>query len=199
MVDLTNTWIFDIETRMRIGKFPNFYQKAAEFLCLVAINPITNEEKIWTKDDNLDEMFKFLFSVDYLAGHNIRAYDIKALGHLFPDHKEELYKIQLIDTRWLALKDKKANPNGGGLFTYKEMKAFDKAGGYEPKSPNSLEAWGYRLGDHKLDAYADYKDEDWNKLALTDELIDYCIQDVNLNIKLFMFLLKEKGVEYGVE
>ena len=55
MVDLTNTWIFDIETRMHIGKFPNFYQKAAEFLCLVAINPITNEEKIWTKDDNLDE------------------------------------------------------------------------------------------------------------------------------------------------
>ena len=67
------------------------------------------------------------------------------------------------------------------------------------KSPNSLEAWGYRLGDHKLDAYADYEEEDWNKLALTDELIDYCIQDVNLNIKLFVFLLKEKGVEYGVE
>ena len=49
------------------------------------------------------------------------------------------------------------------------------------KGSHSLKAWGYRLGNYK-DAY-----EDWSKL--TEEMVDYCRQDVEVLYSLYCKLL----------
>lgn len=51
---------------------------------------------------------------------------------------------------------------------------------------HSLRAWGQRLGDHKID-FTDYDG------GLSDEMIDYCKQDVHLTVRLYKHLLNELG------
>lgn len=48
---------------------------------------------------------------------------------------------------------------------------------------HSLDAWGKRLGDHKI-GFTDFEG------GLTEEMIEYCIQDVNLTAKLYNHLVK---------
>ena len=55
----------------------------------------------------------------------------------------------------------------------------DRLGGH------SLESWGKRLGSAKID-YKDFS-------KFTPEMLEYCIQDVNLTEKVFKALIKEQG------
>lgn len=50
---------------------------------------------------------------------------------------------------------------------------------------HSLDSWGKRLGNHKGDF------SDWTQFS--QEMLDYCIQDTNLNKDIYFELLKEKG------
>ena len=51
---------------------------------------------------------------------------------------------------------------------------------------HSLRAWGQRLGDSKID-FTDYDG------GLTEEMIEYCKQDVHLTVRLYKHLTKELG------
>ena len=53
----------------------------------------------------------------------------------------------------------------------------DIQGGY------SLKAWGHRFGDYKIQF------EQFDKF--TDEMLEYCDQDVNLTYRIFSFLIKQ--------
>ena len=55
---------------------------------------------------------------------------------------------------------------------------------------HSLEKWGYKLGYHKID-FSDY-------LNYSQDMMDYCIRDVELNLEVFKELRKEsKGFDKG--
>ena len=195
-INMANWWVFDIEVRMSRRITANFYQRSEEFLCVVFQNVITDEVKVWTKDDDMKEMFKFLFSADMLIAHNGREYDIRALGHLFPSLDKPLRDMPLFDTRYASLKHPEKSPKG--IYTYKEMEAYDKKLGYpETKQLNALKAWGYRFGFNKLDYYEDYTDKDWENLQLSDQLVEYCKVDVELNVKLFWHLMKKGDIVHA--
>ena len=56
---------------------------------------------------------------------------------------------------------------------------------------HSLKAWGQRLKFHKGD-YGE-QDEAWD--AYTQQMLDYCVQDVALNVKLYELILSKKYPE----
>ena len=55
---------------------------------------------------------------------------------------------------------------------------------------HGLAGWGKKLGDEKIDF------EDWERYS--KEMLEYCIQDVRLNVKVFKILMREvKGITNG--
>lgn len=58
------------------------------------------------------------------------------------------------------------------------------------KGPHSLDTWGFRLGDYKIQF------DDWSEL--TDQMVEYCIQDTSLTVKLYTALTKKMlDLEYS--
>jgi hypothetical protein len=53
--------------------------------------------------------------------------------------------------------------------------------------PHGLEAWGYRVGNRKIEIH------DWR--TFTPEIIERCEVDVLINEKVYYALLKEAGLE----
>ena len=51
------------------------------------------------------------------------------------------------------------------------------------KGSASLKAWGYRLSDYKID-FKDFT-------SFSEEMLSYCIQDVNVTHKLFQHIQKQ--------
>ena len=112
----------------------------------------------------------FLATADELIGHNIQGYDIPVLAKVLGWSPSPETKIT--DTLVMA---RVHRPDIGAL---------DKADPECPKTVfgrHSLDAWGYRVGERK----AEY-DGGWEKL--TQEMLDYCVQDVRANTKVFLHL-----------
>ena len=106
---------------------------------------------------------------DVIVGHNIIGFDIPYINHLYPWFNprgtiidtlllSRLYHPNLLDI------DKKNKPKNMPTKLY---------------GRHSLEAYGYRLGVYKGD-FA--KDTDWKEWS--QEMQDYCIQDVKVTEKL---------------
>jgi len=53
--------------------------------------------------------------------------------------------------------------------------------------PHSLQAWGYRVGIYK----GDYGKQDNAWGVYTDEMMEYCVQDVEVTEQVYKHLLKE--------
>ena len=104
-----------------------------------------------------------------LIGHNFLAYDAPVLNRLW---QAKVKVSQIIDT-----------------FLLSQVYAPNLAGGH------SLDAWGQRLGDHKI-AFSDFS-------HYTPEMLLYCQQDVSLTKKVYLALTKRlKGegfTERGIE
>lgn len=104
-----------------------------------------------------------------LIGHNFLAYDAPVLNRLW---QAKVKVSQIIDT-----------------FLFSQVYAPNLAGGH------SLDAWGQRLGDHKI-AFSDFS-------HYTPEMLLYCQQDVSLTKKVYLALTKRlKGegfTERGIE
>lgn len=105
-----------------------------------------------------------------VAGHNVIKFDIPALQKVYPGFS--LPEDRVIDTlTWTRL-------------LWPDLKGRDAKLVKQLKLPrhlakrHSLEAWGYRLGEHK----GDFKGP-WD--TWTQEMEDYCVQDVKVTAKLF--------------
>ena len=117
-------------------------------------------------------------SADCLIGHNIVFYDIPVLRKLIPDFDFNGHVIDtLICTRLLWPKEK--------LYDLDENHYINVPGGLRGSA--SLKAWGYRLSDNKID-FKDFSE-------FSQEMLDYCIQDVNVTNKLFQIFQKQTIAE----
>ena len=65
-----------------------------------------------------------------------------------------------------------------------------KKGLPQTKALHSLKSWGYRLGDQKVEAFLD---TNWETQPWTEELEEYCVQDVHVNLLVFKKIMKDKG------
>ena len=117
---------------------------------------------------------KRLEAADVLIGHNIIGYDIPLIKERYPDFAPA---GQCIDTLVLsrlfyphiADRDYERRPTGMPQRLY---------------GRHSLEAWGYRLKCFKGD-FAKHEGA-WD--VYTPEMLDYCIQDTEVTLKLWQLM-----------
>lgn len=122
--------------------------------------------------DGLD----LLDSADEIGGHGVLGYDCPALKKLKGWEPKAQVRDSLVYSRLLFPDMKDRDFRQGSK----------KRGKWIPRQMygrHSLEAWGYRLGEHK----GDFKGP-WDVWG--PEMEDYCVQDTITNLTLFKFLLK---------
>ena len=159
--------IFDIEA-------DNLLPNVTKVHCMVIKNLET--DKVMRFDpNNLVMGLGILQGAEAIGGHNIMAYDLPVLKKLYNfDYTGEVFDT-LVASRliWCNLKEKDL------LKRTVENKLIGS---------HSLKAWGQRLNFNK-GAYGEQEDA-WDHY--TPEMLDYCEQDVALNVKLYE-LIKAKN------
>ena len=117
----------------------------------------------------ITEALHWLTSADVIVGHNIIGYDLPVLRKIYSWFE---YNGDVLDTLVLS---RMYHPN---------LMEIDKRRNV-PRMPmqlygrHSLEAYGYRLGEYKGEFG---KTSDWKEWS--QEMQDYCAQDVNVTTKL---------------
>ena len=170
--------VFDIETNGLLDK------EDLKIHC-IGIHDLDNGwYKVYDNRANLiDTALSMLNRADLLIGHNILGFDIPALqkvdSGLFEEFKLTNQKVidTLVLSRLMHPDIKEKDFNG-----YKKNIPWIKANASLIGS-HSLKAWGYRLGCHK-GAYS----ETTNWGEWTQEMSDYCLQDVKVTATLFNML-----------
>lgn len=131
--------------------------------------------------DRIEEGLELLASAPLLAAHNGLCFDLPALGKLFPGFAPPPLFDTLTASRliWTNLKDTDF------ALTRRRKKAS-----FPPRlcGSHSLEAWGWRLGEHKGD-YAKQNEQAWS--AWSPEMQAYCEQDVRVLVKLYRHILSQ--------
>ena len=158
--------IFDLETNGLLHEVSTIH-------CL-AIYDFNTKETISYNDQGNEEPIvrgvQRLADADCIMGHNVIGYDIPVLRKLYPWFispgividtllLSRLYHSNMIEV------DKKQNWKNMPLKLY---------------GRHSLESYGYRLGEFK-GSFG--KDTDWKNWS--QEMEDYCIQDVHVTTKLW--------------
>ena len=143
--------------------------------------PVKRFTKFYHKSasGNLKGALNLINSCDYNVGHNIIGFDIPVIENLVGEVTS--YPLDTLILSQL-------------MFTSDELYDMDRGIEAMPKALHgnfSLECFGHRFGDYKIQ---------FNQFdKLTDELLEYCDQDVNLTHRLFTFLkLRSNFPESGI-
>lgn len=163
-------YIYDLETNGLLNEVSKIH-----VLCMIDVD--TKERFTYTSASGLSEGLHRLFSSDELIGHNIISYDNQVIEKLYrklPSH------IKMFDTMIAA-----------GLI-WSDRYEMDKQMVAKGKATipgnvmgrNSLESWGYRLGEYKGDYTGGWE-------VLNDEMVEYCEQDVIVTSKLYDKILSK--------
>ena len=165
--------VFDIETDGLLDQMTKIH-------CLVAVDPDTDEVYRFEPAE-VGEGVKFLEQADEVIGHNIMSFDIPAIKKIYPSFQPKQVRDTLVITRlyWPNIRDIDflKRPELGRLI-----------------GSHSLEAWGRRLGEHKDDFG---KEADWT--VYSAEMLEYCVQDVIVNVKLLKTIEAKTFSEDAVE
>lgn len=126
---------------------------------------------------------------EMICGHNIISFDIPALSKLYPNFcVSRERREQVLDTLVLS------------RLIYSDLETTDLGlmrSGQLPKrlyKSHSLRAWGYRLGEYK----GDYGEQENAWDSYTPEMLDYCIQDVVVTVKLYTKLTAHSYSERAI-
>jgi len=167
------TLIFDIESNGLIPEMDRLH-------CLVIRRMESGECFSYSPHTGFDAGLHMLMEADMIVGHNIIKFDIPAIQKIYPWFQPKgIVRDTLIMARLLNPEIAKSD---AGLVQ-KGILPRHLTGRY------SLESFGYRLGEYK----GDYKGgwEHWSQ-----EMQDYCEQDVEVTTKLWQRCLDRKA-KYG--
>lgn len=159
--------LFDIETN-------GLPRQGLDHIHCVVVKDIDTEEVFRFNDtgsaNSVTNGITLLQEADVLIGHNIVGFDLPVIESIYPFFKTN---ATLFDTLILSrmffpdilTRDFRKKPIG------MPSKLFGR---------HSLESWGYRLGDYKGEFSKHTDWADWSQ-----EMEDYCEQDVHVSMKLF--------------
>ena len=161
--------IFDLES-------DGLYDDVTKIHCLV-IYDIQSGNTFSYGPDAIDNAINHLDSADVLIGHNILFYDIPVIKKLHGTEFNARVIDTLICTRLIWPKET--------LYDLDEEQYQEVPP--KLKGSASLKAWGYRLADHKIE-FQDFTE-------YSQEMLDYCIQDVRVTEKLWNHIIHQKYPE----
>ena len=163
---VNESWLtFDIET-------DGLYDQATKIHCIV-IYDVNRQLTFSYGPDRIGDAIEHLRSADVLIGHNILFYDIPVIQKL----TQAIFTARIIDTlictRLIWPKE---------LLYELDTEQYPQV---PPKLRGSagLKAWGYRLADNKIE-FKDFSE-------YSQEMLDYCIQDVEVTKKLWEHIVKQ--------
>ncbi|AXF42078.1 DNA polymerase 3'-5' exonuclease region [Synechococcus T7-like phage S-TIP37] len=149
--------------------------------CLVIYDTETDEVVVYNDQGDCEPISRGvqrLEDTEVICGHNVIGYDIPVLQKIYPWFQptalvvdtlllSRLYHADILDVD-RGPKNKSGSYNG----RWKNMPSY-------MWGRHSLESYGYRLGEFK-GSFG--KDTDWK--TWSQEMQDYCVQDVNVTKKL---------------
>ena len=164
--------LFDLEST-------GLLRRGSTIHCIVMRNMATDGEPEvfdYQPERAIIQGVKALERADVLIGHNIIGYDIPLIKEQFPDFNPQ---GEVIDTLVLSR-----------IFYPKiDKRDFERRPTGMPQrlyGRHSLEAWGYRLRCFK----GDFGKHEGSWETYTPEMLDYCIQDTQVTVKLFELLMR---------
>lgn len=168
-------YVFDLETN-------GLYDEVATIHCLV-LHDLNRDQTFTYGPDSIAIGLEHLATADVLIGHNILFYDIPVIRKLYPFYTFAAARIidTLITTRLIWPKEKLYDMDTE-QYTQVPTKLRGSA---------SLKAWGYRLSDYKIE-FKDFKE-------YSEEMLEYCIQDVNVTTQLFKHTQKQTCSEAALK
>ena len=125
-------------------------------------------------DRTIIQGLKQLENAQLLIGHNIIGYDIPLIKEQFPEFSPT---GKTIDTLILSRL----------FYPHLQERDFERRPEGMPQrlyGRHSLEAWGYRLKCFK----GDFGKHEGNWAVYTPEMLDYCIQDTEVTLKLWQLM-----------
>jgi len=166
--------IFDLETNGLLNDATHIHCSALHYLETNDTSTYNDESPGKGMSEPVVRAVQYLEMADYIIGHNILGFDLPIIKSLFPFFNpigipidtlllSRLYHPNLLDI------DKKH------AWKHMPLQLYGR---------HSLEAYGYRLGEYKGDFSKNTDWKDWSQ-----EMEDYCVQDVTVTTKLWNHFL----------
>ena len=171
--------IFDIET-------DNFLDKCTKIHCIVAKDYDTGTVHTFNPA-TIKLGLEFISKADVLIGHNIIDFDIRAIKKLYPKWNTGAYLYDTLIVAKYAFPDIKERDFGRlrkVIAKPVKMRTDDDRLQLRNIGKHSLEAYGIRLKLHKGTFGKDVGFE-----TFSQEMLDYCMQDVEVNTRLYHKLM----------
>ena len=157
--------VFDLET-------DGLYDDVTRIHCLVIYDSETDQTLVFNdegSEEPISRGVQLLETAEIICGHNVISYDIPVLQKVYPWFEPTAL---VVDTLLLS------------RLYHNNILDTDKKHKWDQMPPqlygrHSLESYGYRLGEYK-GSFG--KDTDWQEWS--QEMQDYCIQDVKVTTKL---------------
>lgn len=162
-------YLFDIECN-------GFLDTVSKLHSLVLLDLDTDEMHSFTSTSGFEEGLVALEAADEIIGHNVIAFDIPVLQKLYPWFQPVGRVTDTLVLSRLIHSDLKAEDAPRLASKQIEAKLYGS---------HSLEAWGQRLGFHKIEYTGGWE-------AWSQTMQDYCEQDVRVTKRLYQYLKPDK-------
>ena len=157
--------VFDLETN-------GLYDDVTCIHCLVIYDSDTDQTLVYNDEGDQEPIVRgvqLLQEAEIICGHNVIGYDIPVLQKIYPWFEPSALVVDTLLLSRLYHNDMLA----------KDLKHKWKRMPSQLYGRHSLESYGYRLGEYK-GSFG--KDTDWQEWS--QEMQDYCVQDVKVTTKL---------------